>query len=119
MKCEKLAKKNSKKLILKENSTPPVKVSSKNSFIASPKDALHPGERQGRFPIVGIGASAGGLEAFTQLLSNLPTHTGMAFLLIQHLDPKHESMSTEILSRTTQMKVTEAKQGMRVKPNCV
>ena len=46
------------------------------------------------FMIVGIGASAGGLEAFTQLLRNLPADTGMAFVLVQHLDPKHESMLT-------------------------
>jgi two-component system CheB/CheR fusion protein len=43
------------------------------------------------FPIVGVGASAGGLEAFTDLLKNLPTDTGMGFVLVQHLDPQHES----------------------------
>ena len=47
-----------------------------------------------RFPVVGIGASAGGLEAFRQLLSHLPTDTGMAFVLIQHLDPHHQSFLT-------------------------
>ena len=51
-----------------------------------------------RFPIVGIGASAGGLEAFTQLLAALPVDTGMAFVLVQHLDPAHESQLAEILS---------------------
>ncbi len=70
-----------------------------------------------RFPIVGIGASAGGLEAFKQLLGGLPTDTGMAFVLIQHLDPKHESLSAEILARATQMPVAEAKDGARVEPN--
>ncbi len=79
---------------------------------------MRTGDRS-EFPIVGIGASAGGLEAFTQLLTHLPTHTGMAFVLIQHLDPKHESMSVEILSRTTHMKVTEVKQGTHVEPNCI
>lgn len=69
------------------------------------------------FPIVGIGASAGGLEAFTQLLSHLPIDTGMGFVLIQHLDPKHESLLSEILSRTTQMPVFEVKDGMAVEPN--
>ncbi len=72
-----------------------------------------------RFPIVGIGASAGGLEAFTKLLNRLPMDTGMAFVLIQHLDPKHVSMSAEILSRTTGMPVAEVKEGMRVEPNCI
>nr|WP_306296875.1 chemotaxis protein CheB [Nostoc sp. TCL26-01] len=47
------------------------------------------------FPIVGMGASAGGLEAFTQLLSHLPTDTGMGFVLIQHLSPDQKSMLTE------------------------
>ncbi len=53
------------------------------------------------FPIVGIGASAGGLEAFTQLLRALPADTGMAFVLVQHLAPTHASLLAEILSRTT------------------
>jgi two-component system, chemotaxis family, CheB/CheR fusion protein len=69
------------------------------------------------FPIVGIGASAGGLEAFTKLLSNLPLDTGMAFILVQHLDPKHESMSTEILSRTTKLAVAEVKDKTPVEAN--
>ncbi len=51
------------------------------------------------FPIVGIGASAGGLEAFTQLLSALPVHTGMAFVLVQHLDPAHESQLPSLLAQ--------------------
>ncbi len=66
------------------------------------------------FPVVGIGASAGGLEAFSELLSNLPVEATMAFVLIQHLDPTHPSILTEILSRTTRMPVVEAKHGMRV-----
>jgi len=66
------------------------------------------------FPIVGIGASAGGLEAFTQLLKALPERPGLALVLIQHLDPKHESMTAEILARTTRMPVLEVKNGMRV-----
>ena len=70
-----------------------------------------------RFPIVGIGASAGGLEAITQLLTHLPIDTGMGFVLLQHLDPKHESMSAEILSRATRMEVSEVKNGMAVQPN--
>jgi two-component system CheB/CheR fusion protein len=78
-----------------------------------------PTSHQNSFPIVGIGASAGGLEAFSQLLSHLPLTTGMAFVLIQHLDPSHESMSTEILSRTTKMPVNEVHDGLRVEPNHV
>ncbi|MBW4662387.1 MAG: PAS domain-containing protein [Drouetiella hepatica Uher 2000/2452] len=71
------------------------------------------------FPIVGIAASAGGLEAFTQLLSQLPLNTGMAFVLIQHLAPDHESMLTEILGRATQLPVREVQNGTIVEPNQV
>ncbi|MBI3006493.1 MAG: PAS domain-containing protein [Ignavibacteriales bacterium] len=71
------------------------------------------------FPIVGVGASAGGFEAFTRLLSNLPADTGMAFVLVQHLDPAHESMLTELLSRKTTLPVKEAREGMKVEPNHV
>ncbi len=71
------------------------------------------------FPIVGMGASAGGLEAFTQLLSNLPNDTGMAFVLIQHLSPNQKSLLSEILSRTTDMPVHEVRDGMVVEPNHV
>ncbi|HEY9647662.1 MAG TPA: chemotaxis protein CheB, partial [Chroococcidiopsis sp.] len=72
-----------------------------------------------RFPVVGIGASAGGLEAFTQLLNHLPADTGMAFVLVQHLDPTQKSLLTEILARTTVMPVNEAQDGMIVEPNQV
>jgi two-component system, chemotaxis family, CheB/CheR fusion protein len=69
--------------------------------------------------IVGVGASAGGLEAFTTLLRHLPIDTGMAFVLIQHLDPTHESLLTELLARTTAMPVTEVTDGLEVMPDCV
>ena len=59
--------------------------------------------------VVGVGASAGGLEAFTELLSHLPADTGMAFVLIQHLDPTHESHLTELLAKTSRMPVSEVK----------
>ena len=72
-----------------------------------------------RFPVVGIGASAGGLEAFRQLLSHLPTDTGMAFVLIQHLDPNHRSLLREILARETAMPAIEVANNMEVEPNCV
>ena len=71
----------------------------------------------GLFPIVGIGASAGGLEAFSELLRYLPEKTGMAFVLVQHLDPKHGSSLQEILSRTTKIPVTEITQGLLVQPD--
>jgi two-component system CheB/CheR fusion protein len=72
-----------------------------------------------QFAIVGIGASAGGLEAFQQLLKLLPSDTGMAFVLVQHLDPTHPSLLASILSKATAMTVTEAKSGLLVRPNQV
>jgi two-component system, chemotaxis family, CheB/CheR fusion protein len=69
------------------------------------------------FSIVGIGASAGGLEAFSDLLHQLPEKTGMAFVLVQHLDPKHSSELRDILSRTTKIPVTEVSDGTAVKPD--
>jgi two-component system CheB/CheR fusion protein len=71
------------------------------------------------FPIVGIGASAGGLEAFTELLGHLPMDTGMAFVLIQHLAPQHESMLTEVLSRATRLPVAEVTEGMEAQADHV
>lgn len=71
------------------------------------------------FPIVGVGASAGGLDAFTQLLKALPADTGMAFVLVQHLAPTHASALAEILSRVTKMPVTEVADESPVEPNHV
>lgn len=69
------------------------------------------------FPVVGIGASAGGLEAITALLKHLPADTGMAFVVVQHLAPTHESMLAELLARETMMPVKEIQDGMVVEPN--
>ena len=71
------------------------------------------------FPIVGVGASAGGLEAVTQLLRHLPGDARMAFVLVHHLDPGQPSALVSILSRTTRMNVVEAKNGMRVERDYV
>jgi len=71
------------------------------------------------FPIVGVGASAGGLEAFNQMLGALPEDTGMAFVFIQHLVPTHTSMLAEILARSTSMPVSEVSDEPRVLPNHV
>ena len=68
------------------------------------------------FPIVGIGASAGGLEACTKLLGALPPDNGMAFVLVQHLDPTHESMMAELLAYRTSMIVVQASDGMLLEP---
>ena len=71
------------------------------------------------FTIVGIGASAGGLEAFSALLKYLPLDTGMGFVLVQHLDPEHESALTQLLGRATSLPVHEVTNNLHVEPNHV
>ena len=99
--------------------------------IPKPEEAVAPEEKgeveaepqeEPDFPIVGIGASAGGLEAFEQFFTNIPddkvAETGMAFVLVQHLDPDHKSILVDLVKRYTKMKVFEVKDGMAVQPNC-
>jgi two-component system CheB/CheR fusion protein len=71
------------------------------------------------FRVVGIGASAGGLGAFQRLFDALPSDSGMAFILIQHLEPSHPSMMVELLTRHTSMKVQHAAEGMALAPDCI
>ncbi len=71
------------------------------------------------FPIVGIGASAGGLEAMEQFLKNVPEDSGMAYVMVQHLDPTQEGMLPDLLQRITRLKVFQAKDNMLVSPDCV
>jgi len=72
-----------------------------------------------RFPVVGIGASAGGLDALKLLMRELPPNTGLAFVVIQHLDPNHESMMADLLARHTAMTVTQAEDATPLIPNTV
>lgn len=69
------------------------------------------------FPVVGIGASAGGLDAFKQFIKTIPEESGMAYILVQHLDPLHESILSEILQRTTKLPVLEIQDNMKVAPD--
>jgi len=69
--------------------------------------------------VVAIGASAGGLKAFIQLFERLPAHTGLAFLLIQHLQPTHATLLPSLLSRHTSMRIDEAEDGMLIEPDHV
>jgi chemotaxis methyl-accepting protein methylase/PAS domain-containing protein len=71
------------------------------------------------FPIVGIGASAGGLEALELFLKHVPENSGMAFVIVQHLDPTREGLMSELLQRTTGMQVVQVEDRTKVKPNCV
>jgi two-component system CheB/CheR fusion protein len=71
------------------------------------------------FPIVGIGASAGGLEALEQFLGHVPPASGTAFIIVQHLDPTRKGLMPELLQRMTKMKVVQVRDRTRVRPNCV
>ncbi|MEG4943961.1 chemotaxis protein CheB [Microcoleus sp. F4-D5] len=96
----------------------------KYSKKSQPKSGIKTAQKQQNnqndlFPVVGIGASAGGLEAFMQLLSHLPIDTGMAFVIIQHMSPHQKSALSVILARSTLMPVHEVTDGMFVAPNQV
>ena len=82
------------------------------------RSAEKPKEKENsRIPTVGIGSSAGGLEALSKMFSSMPTNSGAAFVLIQHLDPSHKSSMVELLKRYTPMEVIEIQDGMRVEEN--
>jgi two-component system, chemotaxis family, CheB/CheR fusion protein len=72
-----------------------------------------------RFPVVGIGASAGGLEALELFIGNVPENSGMAYVVIQHLDPTQKGMLPELLQRISKMKVLQVTDRLTLKPNCV
>ena len=72
-----------------------------------PVHSKMPSIERNAFPIVALGASAGGLEAFELFFKNMPSDTGLGFVLVSHLDPNHASILTEILQRVTDMPVTE------------
>jgi two-component system CheB/CheR fusion protein len=85
----------------------------------SPQAGDAPNAGRSPFPIVGIGASAGGLEALELFLKSVPAGIGMAFVIVQHLDPTHKGMLAELLQRVTAMKVMQVKDRTRVQPDCV
>ena len=82
------------------------------------KGAAKPKETEG-FPIVGLGASAGGLEALEAFFSHMPHDSGIGFVIIQHLSPKHKSIMGSLLAKDTKMEVLEIKDGIKVQPNHV
>ena len=84
-----------------------------------PQQVTSPPGHSLMFPIVGIGASAGGLEALELFLSHVPKECGMAFVIVQHLSPDHSGNLTELLQRSTTMKVQQVKTTIRVRPDCV
>ncbi|NTV95607.1 MAG: PAS domain-containing protein [Thiobacillus sp.] len=91
----------------------------KTSVPAAAQATPSPAPPGTNFPIVGLGASAGGLEAFEQFFRRMPADSGLAFVLVQHLDPEHASLLTEILQRATTMPVLEALDQVAVAPNHV
>jgi two-component system CheB/CheR fusion protein len=113
---------NLKKSPITESRKSP-KRSSSQSAASRPAVNIPPAEEDRpndkSFPIVGIGASAGGLEAFTNLLEHLPPDTGMAYVLVQHLAPAKDSILSELLSKTTSMPVHEVQDGMTITPDHV
>ena len=85
--------------------------------MASVEECARAGANRDIFPIVGIGASAGGFEAFNNVLAHLPEKTGMAFVFVQHLDPNHQSSLPELLTRATRIPITEVSDGAAVESN--
>ena len=85
----------------------------------SPDAAVNAPPRASLFPIVGIGASAGALEALELFLRHVPKSSGMAFVIVQHLSPTHIGNLPELLQRATTMKVLQVNESVRVKPDCV
>ena len=91
----------------------------KASPARSPKTPAKEIRQKTAFPIVGIGASAGGLEALDQFLGRVPAGSGMAFVIVQHLDPTRKGIMSELLQRATGMKVIQVKDRTTVRPDCV
>lgn len=88
--------------------------------VAAPKSGMAPGApSEGRFPILGLGASAGGLEALQQFFAAMPPDSGMAFLVVVHLDPDHVSILPDLIQRHTAMVVQAARDQTEVQPNSV
>ncbi len=102
------------------------KTTPKKTAKKTQKKTVDAQEAPSYIPIVGIAASAGGLEAFEQFFTNMPSDSGMAFVLVQHLDPTHPSILGELVRRYTRVEVMEIKDGMEIKadtafiipPNC-
>ena len=84
-----------------------------------PRPAPAPSPTQASFPVIGIGTSAGGLEALEQFLRPVPPACGCAFVIVQHLDPNHKGMLAELLQRVTAMPVVQITDGTRITPNSV
>lgn len=100
----------------KENSTSNIS-EGKNEEVSEHVKGLPVKESNGF--CVGVGASAGGLEALEQFFKNMPTDSGLSFVVVQHLSPDYKSLMVELLSKHTMMQVLRAEDGMKIEPNCI
>ena len=110
---------NKKTAIAKNGSAPVSKATSKTVTKAKSMPTVPLDRDESRFPIVGIGASAGGLAAFEAFFSGMPADVdpGMAFVLVQHLAPDHKSILSDLIRRYTRIQVFEVEDGMAVQIN--
>ncbi|HXT41261.1 MAG TPA: chemotaxis protein CheB, partial [Candidatus Angelobacter sp.] len=105
---------------MKRTSRSAPKTAVKSAPIKPQAAAVFPApELRNAFPIVGLGASAGGLEALELFLKHVPAKSGLAFVIVQHLDPTHKGIMPELLQRATTMKVIQVKDRTKVRPDCV
>ncbi|MGB8507218.1 MAG: chemotaxis protein CheB [Pyrinomonadaceae bacterium] len=84
-----------------------------------PPPQPEPPQQAASFPVIGLGASAGGLQALKDFFTHMPSESGMAFVVIMHLSPNHESHAASLLQATTGMPVTQVNESVRVEPNHV
>ena len=101
---------------MKKKSSPPRRLK-KPAKVVLPETPASPASVS--FPIVGIGASAGGLEALEQFLGHVPKNSGLAFVVVQHLDPTRKGIMPQLLQRSTGMKVVQVRDRTMVRPDCV
>jgi len=104
---------------MKENKKKDQSIKENKKALIKPSNKSLEAHKSMNFPIVGIGASAGGLEALELFLGKMPINIGMAFVVIQHLDPNYVGMMPELLQRVTLMKVLQASDWLKVQPNCI
>ncbi len=120
MKKEKRETNSKKRQIIRSSKEKPAKkIQAKKTQDTMIKTTQVTEKRNNYFPIVGMCASAGGLEAFEQFFKNMPSDSGMAFILVLHLDPTHKSIMVELIKRCTDMEVVEARDGLQVQPNSI
>jgi len=83
------------------------------------KEKKKPAKIENTFPVVGIRASAGGLEDFEKFFNNVPADSGMAFIVVTYLDPTHVSLMPDLMQRCTALKIVQVKEGMKVEQDNV